>query len=836
MLDSLLQDLTYALRGLRAKPAFTTAIILTLALGIGANAAMFSLVDRLLFRPPPLLVNPDAVHRVYGFQTYRGKERVGLGGQYARYVDMSKLTTSFDRTAGFTERELEVGTGDAAREMQIGVVSASFFGFFDAPPALGRYFLPSEDAPPDGAKAAVASYARWQTQYGGRKDILGSKVQIGPDVYEIIGVSSPGFVGLWPNQPPAYYIPIVTFGASQARSGFIGKKESWWTTYHWGWMEMMARAKAGISDATANADVTQAFLKSIEAERVGSPRMPPTKLMRPRAEIGSILSERGPNASGFAKVAAWLGGVAVVVLLIACANVANLLFARALRRRREIAVRLALGVSRGRLLSQLLTESILLAIGGGVAGILVAQWSGAGLRMAFLPGAVAQSVIKDQRTLLFAGTAALIAGLLTGLAPILQASRADLTGDLKAGAREGIYQRSRLRAGLLLVQGALSVVLLVGAGLFVRSLTNVRNLRLGFEAEPVLIVDLNMRGVTLDSVQEVDLRRRLIERAKTTPNVESATLQIGIPFWSTWSTSLFVSGIDTVARLGRFDLSAVSPDYFTTMGTRILRGRGIQATDLEHSQLVMVVSQAMAKTLWPNEDAIGKCVRMNGPGPAAGRVDTMPCRYVVGIAEDIKSHQLSNETEMYYYLPATQFNPNRTGLFVRVRGDAAKSADAVRRSLQKEMPGASYITTTPLSEVLGQQTRSWRLGASMFTAFGVLALLLAAIGLYSVIAYNVAQRTHEMGVRMALGAQARDVIRLVVKEGVAFGVAGVVIGGAIALAASKWLAPLLFEESPRDPAVFATVAVALLGVALAASWLPALRASRVEPTKALRYE
>ncbi len=828
MLDSFLQDLTYALRGLRAKPAFTTAIVLTLALGIGANAAMFALVDRLLFRPPPLLVNPDAVHRVYGFQTYRGKERIGLGGQYARYVDLSKFTTSFDRTAGFTERDLEVGIGDAAREMRVAVVSASFFGFFDAPPALGRYFLLSEDAPPSGSNVAVASYARWQTEYGGRKEILGTKVQIGPDVYEIIGVSAPGLVGLWPNEPPAYFIPITAYGASQARGGGFLKDESWWTTYHWGWMDMIARTKPGVSEAKANADVTQAFLKSIEAERVGSPRMPPTKVIRPRAQIGSILSERGPNASGFAKVAAWLGGVSVVVLLIACANVANLLFARALRRRREIAVRLALGVSRGRLLSQLLTASVLLALAGGIAGVLVAQWSNAGLRMAFLPGSVSQSVLKDQRTLLFAGGAALIAGLLTGLAPLLQASRADLTADLKAGAREGIYQRSRLRATLLLLQGALSVMLLVGAGLFVRSLTNVRNIRLGFEADPVVLVDLNMRGVQLDSVQEVDLRRRLLERAQTTPNVQSATLEIGVPFWSTWSMGLYVSGIDTVARLGRFDLSAVSPDYFTTMGTRILRGRGFLTTDLEHSQLVLVVSQAMAKTLWPNEDAIGKCIRISA--------DTMPCRYVVGIAEDIKSHQLSNDTDMYYYLPATQFNPNRTGLFVRVRGEASKSAEAVRRSLQKEMPGASYITTTPLSEVLGQQTRSWRLGASMFSAFGVLALLLAAIGLYSVIAYNVAQRTHEMGVRMALGAQAADVIRLVVKEGMAFGIAGVVIGGAIALAAGKWLAPLLFDESPRDPAVFAVVALALLGVAFAASWLPALRASRVEPTKALRYE
>ena len=828
MLDTFIQDLTYALRGLRAKPAFTTAIVLTLALGIGANAAMFSLVDRLLFRPPPLLMDPATAHRIYGFQTFRGKERASFGGQYARYVDLTKWTTSFERTAGFTERDLAVGVGDASREMRVGVVSASFFGFFDAPPALGRYFVQAEDTPPEGAHVTVVSYARWQTEYGGRKEILGSKVQIGSDIYEVIGVSAPGFVGLWPSEPPAYFIPITAFGAAQARGGFLKKDESWWTTYHWGWMDMMARTKPGVRETVANADLTQAFIKSLETERITSPRNPPTNTLRPRAMIGSILSERGPRASGFSKVAAWLGGVAIVVLLIACANVANLLFARALRRRREIAVRLALGVSRGRLLSQLLTESVLLALAGGVAGLLVAQWSAVGLRMAFLPGAASAPVLRDQRTLLFAGVAALAAGLITGLAPVLQARRADLTADLKTGAREGMYQRSRLRAALLLTQGALSVVLLVGAGLFVRSLNNVRNVRLGFEADPVLIVNLNMRGMQLDSAQQVDLRRRLMERAQSTPNVRSATLQIGIPFWSTWSTNLFVAGIDTVSRLGRFDLSAVSPDYFATMGTRILRGRGIEATDLEHSQLVMVVSQAMANTLWPKENAVGKCVRIGA--------DTNPCRYVVGIAEDIKSSQLTNESDMYYYMPATQFNPNQTGIFVRVRGDASEYAEAVRHSLQQEMPSPAYITVNPLAKVLGDQTRSWRLGASMFSAFGLLALLLAAIGLYSVIAYNVAQRTHELGVRMALGAQAADVIRLVVREGIGFGIAGVVIGGAIALGAGRWLAPLLFDVSPRDPVVFVAVSVTLLVVALAASWLPALRASRVEPTRALRYE
>jgi putative ABC transport system permease protein len=829
MIDALLQDLTYALRGLRAKPAFTTAVVLTLALGIGANAAMFSLVDRLLFRPPPLLKAPDRVHRVYGATTFRGKERIGFGGQYARYVDLATGTSSFDLAAGFTQRELAVGVGDASREMRIGVVSASFFRFFDAPPVIGRYFGPAEDTPPDGSPVAVASYARWQTQYGGRRDVLGSKVQIGSIVYTIIGVAPAEFVGLWPNDVPAYYIPMTSYGAAMAAGGgFLRSHETWWTTYHWGWMDMMVRAKPGVSDARANADLTQAFIKSAEAERAGSPRAPPLSVTRPRAFIGSILSERGPRASGFAKVASWLGGVALVVLLIACANVANLLFARALRRRREIAVRLALGVSRARLLSQLLTESLVLAIAGGLAGMFVAQWSSVGLRTAFLSKTADLSVLRDGRTILFAGVAALATGLLTGLAPILQASRADLTGDLKSGSREGTYQRSRLRVTLLVMQGALSVMLLVGAGLFVRSLNHVRSIRLGYDVDPVLIVDLNMRGVQFDSVHKVQLRQRVLETALATPVVENATLQTGVPFWSTWSVSLFVSGIDTVARLGRFDVNAVSPGYFATMGTRILRGRGILATDVEHAPFVMVVSQAMANTIWPGQDALGKCVRLNA--------DTMPCRTVVGIAEDIKSHQLSNEPDMYYYLPATQFNPDQTSFFVRVRGDATEQADAVRRALQRVMPGASYVTATPLGQVLGEQTRSWRLGASMFSAFGILALVLAAIGLYSVIAYNVAQRTHELGVRMALGAQRADVLRLVVFEGLRLGVAGIVIGGAIAFGAGRWLAPLLFDESPHDPVVFATVGLALLTVSMAASWLPARRAARVEPTRALRYE
>jgi putative ABC transport system permease protein len=827
--ETLAQDLRYALRGLRTKPGFAAAVVTTLALGIGANAAMFGIVDRLLFRPPELMKDPATAHRIYLYQTFRGKEHASGGGQYARYTDIAKWSRSFSQIAGYTQRDLAVGVGDAAREMHIGVVSASFFGFFDAPPALGRYFTAAEDRPPDGTPVAVLSYAMWQAQYGGRRDVLGTPIQIGPTVYTVIGVSAPGFVGLWPDKPPAAFIPITSYAAG---TGFKARSRTWWTTYSWGWMSVIVRRKPGVTIAAANADLSNAFVKSLEEQRVEQPGTTPLALSRPRAIVGSILAQRGPNASSVSKVATWVGGVSVIVLLIACANVANLLLARALRRRREIALRLALGVSRGRLLSQLLTESMLLAILGGVGGLLIAHWGGAALRTFLLEKSEAAAGFRDPRTVLFAAAAAVTVGLLTGLAPIFQAGRANLTADLKAGAREGTYHKSKARVGLLVLQAALSVVLLVGAGLFVRSLRNVDSIRLGYDVDPVLLVNLNMRGVKLDSVATIALRQRLLEAAKATPGVANASLQTSMPFWSMWSVGLFVEGIDTVSRLGQFDVNGVSPEYFETVGTRILRGRGIREQDTEHAPRAMVVSEAMGKVLWPGKDPIGQCIKVNTKANA----DTVPCTYVVGIAENIKEQSLSADSGYYYYLPAAQFNPTSGGLFVRTRGDAAKFKEAVRRRLQREMPGASYVTLTPFSEIIGGETRSWQLGATMFVAFGLLAIVLAAIGLYSVIAYNVAQRTHELGVRRALGAQAADVVRLVVTDGLRLAALGVAIGVAGAFYAGKWVKPLLFNVSPRDPWVFVLVAVLLIAVAVAASWIPALRASKVDANVALRTE
>src|SRR5882762_2781930 len=801
-MDAILQDVRYALRTLAKSPGFTLGVVLTLGLGIGANVAMFSVVDRMLFRPPPLLRDHSATHRVYLARMYRGEQVVDGGVPYARYVDLTNWATAFSRTALFTERDLAIGVGTEAREMRVATVSACFFGFFDAPPALGRYFTAAEDVPPNGAAVAGLSYGLWQSRYGGRREVLDSTLQIGPTLYTIIGVAPKGFVGLWPVQQPVSFLPIAAYGSAMA----AGVDRTWWRTYGWTWASMLVQRKATVSLTAATADLTNAYLKSYAAEEATNPGTTPAALTRPRGIVASVLSERGPNESNFAKV----------------------VLARSLRRRREIAVRLALGVSRARLLSQLFTESAILALLGGLAGLLVAEWGGAVLRAQFLAGSSDVGVLSDGRSLWFGGAAVLVAALLTGLAPAVLSQRVDVAGDLKAGAREGTFQRSRLRVALLVMQAALSVVLLVGAGLFVRSLRQVRVLPLGYDAEPVLVVDLNMRGVRLDSAQKVALRRALLDAAHEIPGVMHASPRVSVPFWGSYSVSLYVAGIDSVRRLGRFDLNAVGGDYFATMGTRVLRGRGISDHDVQGAPRVMVVSDSMAKTLWPGRDALGQCIRV--------RFETAPCTYVVGVAENIKAERLGDDPTFYYYLSSAQWDPENGGLFVRMAGPAARSAEVVRRRLQQTMPGASYVSVMPFAEILGNETRSWQLGATMFLVFGGLALALAAIGLYSVMAYNVTQRVHELGVRAALGAQQGDLVRLVLGDGLKVGTAGIVIGVGIALAGGQWIAPLLFQVSPRDPLVFAAVTLTLLAVTVLASVFPSRRAARVDPMVALRSE
>ncbi|HEY7237000.1 MAG TPA: ADOP family duplicated permease [Gemmatimonadaceae bacterium] len=822
VVDAMTQDVRYALRGLRAKLGFTAAVVLTLGLGIGANAAMFGVVDRLMFRSPAYLHDPARVHRVYLYTTSRGKESADNGFEYTRYADLARWTTVFDRAATFGQRTLAIGTGEDAREIEVATVSASYFSLFDAPPALGRYFTASEDVVPAGAPVVVLAYGFWQTHYGGSAAALGRALQIDRTTFTIIGVAPDGFAGITDGAPPALFIPVTTF------AGVVRESKDYYTKYSWGWLQMLVRRKPDATLAAATADLTSAYRRSLAAEAALDKTTPRFDIAKPHALAGPIQFQRGPMASRDARIITWISGVSLIVLLIACANVANLMLARALRRRREIALRVALGVGRARLLAQLLTESVILATLGGIAGLAIAQGGSQILKSIFLPADASLNVATDWRTLGFCAFVALTAGVVTGLAPAFQSGRENLALSLKAGQREGTHQRSRLRSALLVFQGTLAVVLLVGAGLFVRSLRNVRALRIGYDVDPVVVVYGEARGTVLTDLERAGLARRLEARALGIPGVESASRALTLPFWDTWSVSLFVAGIDSVRRLGRFTLQGGSPSFFRTMGTRILRGRGITAEDTKGAPKVMIVSESMARTLWPGRDAIGQCIRV--------QADTMPCTTVVGIAENIKTRSLIDDTGLHYYLPIEQYQPERANLIVRVRGNATDYIETVRRALQAEMPGNAYVVVHAMREVIGPQERSWQSGATMFVAFSFLALILAAIGLYSVIAFDVAQRTHELGVRIALGAQVRDVLRLIVGAGIRFAAVGVIAGLGLALAAGRFISPLLFGVSARDPVILGAVGSLLLVVAVAASAIPALRATRVDPNVALRAD
>jgi putative ABC transport system permease protein len=823
-LDHAQQDVRYALRGLRRSPGFTAAVVLTLGLGIGGNVAMFNVIDQLMFRPFPYLRDPSSVHRVYLRMPGRDRLLTRESFPYARYLDLQRWTTSFSQYAAFYPTTVAIGSGDASREHAIAAVSASFFDFFDARPTLGRFFVPADDVPPKGANVAILAHAFWQSEFGGR-DVLGQQLQVDNLLCTIVGVAPPNFTGVADGVAPAVFIPITTYGGVQPGGSSVG----YWQRYQWDWTEMMVRRKPGVADAQANADLTQAYIRSRDAARAVHSWMPRTDAVRPLAIAGALKTAAGPYPGLEARTLVWVTGVSAVVLLIACANVANLLLARALRRRREIALRLTLGVSRRRLIAQSLTESFLLSAFGCAVGLAVAQWGGLVLRRLFLPPDTALDVLTDWRTLGIALGAAALAGLATGFAPVLLAPRDDLITTLKSGAREGTYQRSRLRSSLLVMQVVLSVVLLLGAGLFVRSLGQLRQVRLGYDVDPVLMVRWQRRGAEMTAAERVAVRRRLVEAARAIPGVERAAVASNVPLQGTSTMPLFVPGIDSVPRLGRFTYQTATSDYFEVMDTRILRGRSFTDADVKTAPRVTVVSAAMAETLWPGQDALGRCMRIGA--------DSMPCTTVIGIAENAVHDPLKDQP-MRYYLPLEQWPAEGGSLVVvlRMRDRPEAAAERVRRALQSVMPGQQYVTAQPMADLLTGQRRSWHVGATMFVAFGVLALVVAAVGLYGVIAYTVGQRMHELGVRIALGAQRMDVLRLVMSQGVRVAVAGVAGGCALALAAASWIEPLLFRQPARDPVVFGVVGGIMVVVAIVASAIPAARATRADPNTVLRTD
>jgi putative ABC transport system permease protein len=819
------QDVKYALRGIRVRPGFTAVVVATLGLGVGVNAAMFGVIDRLMFRAPRYLIDPASVNRLYTVErNAQGDRPFDRSLEYPRYEDLTRLAHSISQAAAVAYRSMAVGDGDQTEPGVVAAVSATYFDFFTARPVLGRFFSASEDSLPAGSPVAVIGYGFWQSRYAGAADVLGKNIRLGTRLYTIIGVAPPDFEGVSDGRLPIAFTPLKAFAASVLAD--------FYRDYGWGWLQVIVRRKPGVSVADATADLTNAYRRSWVAERVAGGQPARVDVARPEAIAGPLQLARGPMAGPETKVLTWIGGVALVVLLIACANVANLLLARGLRRRRELAVRRAIGGTRTRLVQQLLTEMSVMAVLGTVAGLAGAQIAAKSFQRMLVSTAGDWPVASDGRTLAFAVALTIVTAVLSGLLPAIDAGGGDLAGSLKAGTREDGYRHSRARASLLVVQTALSVVLLVGAGLFVRSLQAVRSLRLGYDVEQIAYVEGSMRGVKLPKEGQAALAADLENAARSLPGVEKATVIISVPFYSSEGHSLFVQGIDSVRRLGRFAMQAGSPDYFATVGTRILRGRAFTAEDRADAPRVAVVSEAMARVLWPNQDALGKCLRIGS--------DTLPCTSVIGVAENIRSRELSSAGDFTYYLPIAQyrttFDPPMLAMFVRVRGRPGDVAETLRARLQRLMPPPSYLRVQPMQVIIDPTMQAWTSGAKMFFGFGALALALAAVGLYAIIAFAVAQRTREIGVRIALGAESRDVVRLVVGEGVRVTVAGVILGVALATAGAGRIGALLFQESAYDPIVYLTVVGTLLAVGILASAIPAARAARVDPNVALRDE
>jgi predicted permease len=821
-IDSVKQDAASAVRQLRAAPGVAAAAVLTLALGIGANAAMFGVVDRLLLRPPEHVVEPQRVTRLY-IERRRG----GFGGNvstsvsYPTYRAVRDSTRAFAGVAASYPSEYVVGEGEDARQVPALEVTGNFFALLGVRPALGRLIGPDDDRLPSGAHVAVLGERYWRRAFGASPNVLGTSIVVEGVRYEIVGVAPRGFTGVG-LEPRDLFLPLSAM-SWQARG------HEWYAEGGMSWISMVGRVRPGVSFARAESEATRAVRAAVPDSTVSNGYDHGARVI-----AASSIQAREPVASEFrssARVAAWLGGVAAVVLLVACANVANLLLARAVRRRREIAVRTALGAGRGRLARQLLAESTLVAALGGAAGLLVAWWGGAAVRTLLLPGVDWSEPPVSGRVLLFALAATTLTALLTGVVPVLHVAALGVTSGLRTGAREGGGRRARTRTALLVAQAALSVVLLAGAGLFVRSLLRVGAIDYGYDPERLLTVTVTLPDGGGPDVMPAAYDR-MLERARRVPGVERAALSTTSPFWSMLAGELAIPGFDSLATLrDEFPLfNAVGPDYFATMGTRIVRGRALGAGDVLGAPRVVVVNEAMARRIWKGADPIGRCVKVDAV--------TAPCSEVVGVARTMLQSDLREKPVLEYFVPIAQKQKDvrmRT-LFVRAAGPPQALVPTLRRELRAVVPEARYVDAAPFEERVDPQVRPWRLGATMFGLFGALALLIASVGLYSVLAYTVAQRLHEMGLRMALGARTRDVLALVLRQGLGVAAVGIALGAAAALAAGHWVAPLLFDVSPHDPVVFGGVTVVLLAAAAAAALVPARRATRANPSDALRSE
>ena len=831
--ETIWRDVRYALRMMRRSPGVSAVAVFTMAIGIAAATSMFGIMRNLLLAPPPHVAAPDRVfrlHKMFPPSGPQGEPYIGSRTSYPFFEVVARQATSLEAVAGYVDSKTPAGTGSDARLTRSVMVSAGFWKTLGARPALGRFIEDAEAHPATGSRVVVLGHAFWRGPFGGRADAIGRTLRIKGQPYEIVGVAPRGFRGI-ELADVDLWLPLF------AREDGSGRSVTWHKSGSSSNLTLVARLKTQAAAEQASAELTTLYRAFLE--QVYDPRE-----TAERARIGEARTVLGPITGGLgedlrtipeARIAAWLVGVAFLLLTIACANVAGLLLLRAIRRRREIAMRLALGASRRRLALQLLTESSILALLGGCAALLTVVWTGAWLQRRLLPAmAWEPSTFFDPSVLATAGLCVIGAACAAGMAPLYYA-RADGVWALRDGGTRGPAKRPRMLSALIAVQGALSVVLLVGAGLFLRSVHNARTVDIGLDRDSVLTVQIDFSGTGRSAADVAAFFERALERASALPGAAQASLATSVPLRNArGGSSLRLPGRSDLPRLatGGPYVNAVTPGFFAAAGMRLREGREFVEQDRNRGG-VIVVNEALAKLYWPDRSAIGECVHLRRE---AG------CTTVVGVVADARGFRIVEEDRYLYYYRPLDYRPLAAGeredraLLLRMAPGAKGVEGTVRRTMLELDPDLPFIDIRTLGEALDPQMRPWRLGASVFTAFGTLAVVLAMIGLWSSVAYAVSQRTQEFAIRMALGASRGSLVTLMLGDGLRNALTAVAGGLVLAGVASRYMTDLLYAVSPRDPLVFAAVAAGILTIATIASLLPAWRVSAIDPVAALRAD
>jgi putative ABC transport system permease protein len=809
----MIRDLRYGIRMLLKNPGFTLIAVITLALGIGANTAIFSVVNAVLLKPLPY-PESERLMMVYGeFPVIKTNQmRLSL----PEYVDFRQQTQSFAASGAFDGGSVNLAPheGGEPERVERGWLTPEMFAVLQIAPLLGRVFTP-EEAQAGRDDVALLGYGLWQRRYAGKADAIGQKLTIDGRSHTIIGVMPPGFAF-----PPGAEIWLPAWFPKehydQQRRSARG-------------VSVLARLKAGVRPIEAQAELDRlgALLTAQYPQNYGAQR-------RFRMIVAPMLDD---YVGELKPALLLLAGAVGFVLLIACANVANLLLARAAARRPEMAVRLALGAGRGRLARQLLTESLLLALAGGAAGLLLAAW-GAELLLRFAPDNLPRlgEAGLDGRALAFTALASLATGVIFGLAPALQASRPGLNEALREGGRTGAGA-PRLRSAFVVAEIALALVLLAGAGLTLKSFWRLQAVEPGFNPDGVLTMRLLLPFTTHpQNGDRAAFFRQVLERLHALPGVAAAGAVSRIPM-APGNNSGTMTGEGSAAGQnepqGETEMRWASPGYFQAMGIALLRGRDFNGADIEGALPVAIVDESFARRFYPNEDPIGKRIKRGGSR------STRPWKTIIGVVRPVRNQRLDITSLPQAYFPVFQEAGEMYNLSFAVRasgGEPLGLAQSVRAAVLDVDRNQPIYDVKPLRQIVADSIALRRLALLLLSVFAVAALALAAAGIYGVMAYTVTQRTHEIGIRMALGARGSDVVRLVVRQGAQLALSGVALGLVAALALTRLIEALLFGVSPTDPLTFAGIALLLLAVAIAACWIPARRATKVDPMVALRCE